>query len=367
MGEWVSKLWEAIKKVASTPTMVQASPGVATSYSTTGQYMPRVKSTIGNEAGYLLDAVTAPTQPSDIKAAYQVARHPVQSARAVKKATKETLQELRSYYLFPRKKQFELQAFTPQYDPFGIFKDNGELNYHMQRLINGGLDKLKQQGQAAHEVKVFDIDESLSNFDNIYQLAISRSPGMEGKEIYDALRQGIQRIANNNVAVSIGDHNGNALGIIVKAKKIPNSGNTVSHELDHALHRPITPPEGFDFSGSLYKDYFLNKNGTELSARGTQVKDYFRITDPNEPITEDMLKTASQVYIKDTGINNMMSEFFKGISDYKKAAKWLSDNSTVISVPFLLSPSIIGPQGDAGIYQDRFNQFQNTRKGEQSR
>lgn len=89
MGEWVSKLWEVIKKVASTPAVVQASPGVATSYATTGQYMPRVKSTVGNEAGYLLDVVTAPTQPSDIKAAYQVARHPVQSARAAKKAVGE--------------------------------------------------------------------------------------------------------------------------------------------------------------------------------------------------------------------------------------------------------------------------------------
>lgn len=89
MGNWLTDLWNAVKKVANTPAMVQASPGVATSYSTTGQYMPRVKSTVGNEAGYLLDVVTAPTQPSDIKAAYQIVRHPVQSARAAKKTIGE--------------------------------------------------------------------------------------------------------------------------------------------------------------------------------------------------------------------------------------------------------------------------------------
>lgn len=34
--------------------------------------------------------------------------------------------------------------------------------------------------------------------------------------------------------------------------------------------------------------YFSNKNGTELAARGSQLKDYYGLDDPNQEITEDM-------------------------------------------------------------------------------
>lgn len=40
-----------------------------------------------------------------------------------------------------------------------------------------------------------------------------------------------------------------------------------------------------------------------------------------------MLKYACKNYIKDTGIDNDMIEFFSSISDFDKAAKWLSKNS----------------------------------------
>lgn len=50
-----------------------------------------------------------------------------------------------------------------------------------------------------------------------------------------------------------------------------------------------------------------------------------------------MLKYASQNYIKDTGIDNNMTEFFNNIVDWKEAAKWLSKYATIASIPILSS------------------------------
>lgn len=57
-----------------------------------------------------------------------------------------------------------------------------------------------------------------------------------------------------------------------------NIRRVISHEVDHAIHIPAEPPRGFD-TGYIDKHisqpgYFSNKNGTELAARGSQLKDY---------------------------------------------------------------------------------------------
>lgn len=76
---------------------------------------------------------------------------------------------------------------------------------------------------------------------------------------------------------------------------------------------------------AINNDYFLSP--TELSARGTQIKNYFGLTDSSQEITGDMLRYAAKHYIKDTGIDNNMKEFFISIKDFDEAAKWLSENS----------------------------------------
>ncbi len=69
-------------------------------------------------------------------------------------------------------------------------------------------------------------------------------------------------------------------------------------------------------------DLYLNRPDEQL-ARGTQIKNYLGIVDES-PITPEQLKYAAQNYVKDTGYDNNMTDFFKSIKDYKKAAKWLS-------------------------------------------
>lgn len=96
-----------------------------------------------------------------------------------------------------------------------------------------------------------------------------------------------------------------------------NIRRTVSHEMDHAIHIPGEAPKGFDTSLTDLSGYFSARNGTELTGRGTQIKDYYGLSSPDQEITEDMLRYAAKNYIKDTGMDNNMTEFFKSIVDWK--------------------------------------------------
>lgn len=116
-----------------------------------------------------------------------------------------------------------------------------------------------------------------------------------------------------------------------------NIRRTVSHEMDHAIHIPGEAPKGFDTSLTDLSGYFSARNGTELTGRGTQIKDYYGLSSPDQEITEDMLRYAAKNYIKDTGMDNNMTEFFKSIVDWKEAAKWLSKWSTIIGTPVILN------------------------------
>lgn len=120
-----------------------------------------------------------------------------------------------------------------------------------------------------------------------------------------------------------------------------NIRRVISHEVDHAIHIPAEPPRGFD-TGYIDKHisqpgYFSNKNGTELAARGSQLKDYYGLDDPNQEITEDMLRYAAENYVKDTKLDNNMRLFFESITDWKEAAKWLSKYATIAGVPITIN------------------------------
>lgn len=108
--------------------------------------------------------------------------------------------------------------------------------------------------------------------------------------------------------------------------------NIIAHEWQHVLDniygyhlRDLLVDgkiPGFD-ENSL--EYFISNYGTELAARGTQLKNYFGIIDSYyQKITPEMLKYAKEFYVKDTGLDNNMTEFFEGITDYDEFAKWLS-------------------------------------------
>lgn len=124
----------------------------------------------------------------------------------------------------------------------------------------------------------------------------------------------------------------------------------ISHELDHTVYLN-TPEETIkELSGKVddwfdsskiedkgVRDYILRP--MELLARGTQIKDFYGLTDNAEKVTPEMLKFAARHYA-DNVMDNQMTEFFNGIKDWDKAAEWISKYSTAtlpaISVSKLL-------------------------------
>lgn len=141
---------------------------------------------------------------------------------------------------------------------------------------------------------------------------------------------------------------------------IPKSGNSQlrqqmrSHEREHLMqdaqqvykdyvNKYNTTDIGFDFYNQPknVRDYFMYGDNpenidfdfTELLARGSQIKNLYGMSDGNKKITEQMLKSISDNYYKIPGvIDNQMNNFFKGITDYKKAANFLSYANSLLPI-----------------------------------
>ena len=113
-----------------------------------------------------------------------------------------------------------------------------------------------------------------------------------------------------------------------------------SHEINHLVNseskRESAEENGFSFDwlenneeiGPGYDEYFRVNDNTEIAARGSQIKDYFGLTSPEQKITPEMLEYAARHYIFDYGVNNDMDLFFRSIKDYDKAAKWINKYAT---------------------------------------
>lgn len=112
----------------------------------------------------------------------------------------------------------------------------------------------------------------------------------------------------------------------------------ISHELDHAVYLNTSEEtikelsekvdDWFDSSKIENEDIrnYVSKP-IELLARGTQIKDFYGLTDNAEKVTPEMLKFAARHYA-DNVMDNQMTEFFNGIKDWGKAAEWISKYST---------------------------------------
>lgn len=84
-------------------------------------------------------------------------------------------------------------------------------------------------------------------------------------------------------------------------------------------------------------DEAVNKGNPKVKSINNEIGRIRANNIPDQEITEDMLRYAAKNYIKDTGMDNNMTEFFKSIVDWKEAAKWLSKWSTIIGTPVTIS------------------------------
>ena len=122
-----------------------------------------------------------------------------------------------------------------------------------------------------------------------------------------------------------------------------------SHEVEHKIHYPDSDADksGFDLNkidDNEVKSYFKEDHFTEMAARGTQIKNYFGLTDDAQEVTPEMLEYAARNYLKDYGNDNEMKEYFESISDYKKAAKWITDHASVGIGAYYVGDRIANPK-----------------------
>lgn len=259
-----------------------------------------------------------------------------------------------SDYITPDNKSYKLPDYATPNSP------KEPLDLHSDRLIKGGFDNIPATVNGKTK---FRVGRNAWNYRSPSQFYNVHYYDREPKQYLDNMAQDMHVVNDENpadllykVANYAKDTDAQATassGNIYIGKdgmfKIFNEygGNpknirrVISHEVDHAIHIPAEPPRGFD-TGYIDKHisqpgYFSNKNGTELAARGSQLKDYYGLDDPNQEITEDMLRYAAENYVKDTKLDNNMGLFFKSITDWKEAAKWLSKYATIAGVPITIN------------------------------
>ena len=100
-------------------------------------------------------------------------------------------------------------------------------------------------------------------------------------------------------------------------------------ELAYNVRQYFKRPEG--------RDYFRQSRATEQTARGTQIKNYYGLNEGNQDITPAMWEYARRNYVKDTGINNNMTEWLNSVDERDIIAftKWLSKHSPAIAAPLI--------------------------------
>lgn len=259
-----------------------------------------------------------------------------------------------SDYITPDNKSYKLPDYATPNSP------KEPLDLHSDRLIKGGFDNIPATVNGKTK---FRVGRNAWNYRSPSQFYNVHYYDREPQQYLDNMVQDMHVVNDENPADLL--YKGANCAKDTDAQATASSGNiyigkdgmfkifneyggnpknirrVISHEVDHAIHIPAEPPRGFD-TGYIDKHisqpgYFSNKNGTELAARGSQLKDYYGLDDPNQEITEDMLRYAAENYVKDTKLDNNMGLFFKSITDWKEAAKWLSKYATIAGVPITIN------------------------------
>lgn len=250
----------------------------------------------------------------------------------------------------------ELLGSLPEYakpaSPIGEAWEN-----HKKRLFSGAYERLTgeklrmKNGEPDPDMldtNIYDWDDPKVFRDAKYFLGDEYSD--------DEIREIIDEISGYGVL------NGN----IIRSKNVdkfidlflegnPNISNkdvenfVKSHEVEHKIHYPDSGADknGFDLNkidDDEVKDYFKEDHFTEMAARGTQIKNYFGLTDDAQEVTPEMLEYAARNYLKDYGYDNEMKEYFESISDYKKAAKWITDHASAGIGAYYVGDRIANPK-----------------------
>lgn len=131
---------------------------------------------------------------------------------------------------------------------------------------------------------------------------------------------------------------------VLRDYTLQQSSDVKAHEMVHYMYRPSKEQEAeLAYNVRQYfkrpegRDYFRQSRATEQTARGTQIKNYYGLNEGNQDITPAMWEHARRNYVKDTGINNNMTEWLNSVDerDISAFVKWLSNNAPVIAAPLI--------------------------------
>lgn len=131
---------------------------------------------------------------------------------------------------------------------------------------------------------------------------------------------------------------------VLRDYTLQQSSDVKAHEMVHYMYRPNKEQEAeLAYNVRQYfkrpegRDYFRKSRATEQTARGTQIKNYYGLNEGNQDITPAMWEYARRNYVKDTGINNNMTEWLNSVDerDISAFVKWLSNNAPVIAAPLI--------------------------------
>lgn len=223
-----------------------------------------------------------------------------------------------------------------------------ELALTKERLANGGFDRLEQfskySGEKAEQFRnatgmgYRDFYPFENDFGKTYRQYLLDSKPAKGTRADFKVNEEFAAFSDRtrNIYTTILDDAPD------RFKNPRYRTTTEAHEFAHFAFNPQRRPPLDVYNPPLtnpHREYLLglkdrNEYGTELTARGTQIKNYFGL-DKDKPITEDMLKYAADNYVKDKGFDNNMTDFFSGIKNYKEMAKWLSELSPMLALPLL--------------------------------
>ena len=191
---------------------------------------------------------------------------------------------------------------------------------------------------------------------------------MSPEERWDYIMAFTNKMRSSSPAAAMGDVGG--MGVFIDDRSFngmfPSNAEkaVISHEYDHAVRgsssRDVPKPMAKEAKSWFDASFIENENmrnyisdPLELSARGSQIKDYFGLTEIDQDVTPEMLKYAARHYTTDV-MDNEMKEFFSGIKDWKKAAKWISEYSTATAALFTI-PRILEMDEGSFNRQEKFD------------
>lgn len=240
-----------------------------------------------------------------------------------------------------------LKAPNVNKEGFEYTDNENDYKNFMDRLILGGLDKLGLENGITVNIKKNNSIFKGQRSENFRFSETEGDPSRNSLDVQDFILE--KRPINGNsskfdrknveVIVPEGDSDYSVKAAHEHGHLVDFIRHLFSRSFDDTVNGKIP---GFNIKKvhPLLRDYFLKDNGdaTEILQRVGQVKNYFKISDPNYNLTPKDWAYARKNYVKDTGIDNQMQKMFRAVKDPKAFLDWANPLVPAIGGAALVLP-----------------------------